>query len=106
MKRRLPIAINAALIAAVLAVAAVWPPQTGPVAVFASPWSAGAAGIVANAGGSLLASSVFPWVIVAKSDEPGFVQRLYDAGAILVTDPRLALGCRGERQSGHSYESS
>ena len=88
---------NAALIAAALAITVAIPPGNGPVAIFAAPWSAGAAGIVAQAGGKLVRPGRAPWIIVAVSDDDGFVGKLYRAGAILVTDPRYAIGCDAER---------
>ena len=88
---------NAALIAGAFAITVAIPAGTGPVAVFAAPWSADAAGIVARAGGKLVASGRSSWIIVAVSDDDGFVRRLYGAGAILVTDPRYAIGCDVER---------
>ena len=88
---------NAVLIAGAFAIMVAIPAGTGPVAVFAAPWSADAAGIVAQAGGKLVASGRSPWIIVAVSADEDFVWRLYRAGAILVTDPRYAIGCDGER---------
>jgi len=89
-----PILLNGVLITAVLAAAAASPPATGPVTVFAAPWSMGAAEIAARAGGRLLASGRWPWSIVAVSEDGDFVRRLYAAGAMLVTQPQPSIGCR------------
>ncbi len=94
------VALNAALIIVVLVAVALSPPANGPVAVFVSPWGGSAAEIVARADGRLVAAGGFPWVVIANSDGTGFVQRLYDAGAWLVSDPRLAVGCRASAQQG------
>lgn len=87
------IAFNGLLVALVLAAVASWPPSAGPVAVFAGPWAKTAAEVAAAAGGSLVAAGRYPWVVVAVSDDIHFISRLYAAGAVLVTDPHLALGC-------------
>lgn len=49
--------------------------------------------IVAEAGGSVLNVGGRPDIVIARSDSPGFVGRLYGAGARLVLDGRLAGGC-------------
>jgi hypothetical protein len=85
--------LNAMLIVAALFVTVAIPAGSGPVAVFAPPWSSDAAGIVARAGGQLVAGGRWPWIIMAVSADDDFVRRLYRAGAILVTDPRYAIGC-------------
>jgi hypothetical protein len=90
---RLPLVLNSVLIACVLLIAIAAPPATGAVAVFAPPWSPRAADIVATAGGRLVANGRRPWIILAISEDGDFVPRLYRAGAILVTDPKLAIGC-------------
>ncbi len=48
--------------------------------------------IVAAAGGELVRPGP-AGLVVARSDAPGFVRRLYDAGAWLVLDPLVAGGC-------------
>jgi hypothetical protein len=90
------ILLNAALIALVFAVTTAFPAANGPVAVFAAPWSISAAEIVAQAGGRLVAAGRSDRVIVAISENDDFVSRLYRSGAILVIDPRYALGCRSD----------
>ena len=106
MSTRRKIMINVLLIAAVLAVAKANPAASGPVAVFAAPWSTGAGEVVARAGGNLLAAGRWPWIVVAVSDDTGFVGKLYRAGAILVTDPSLAVGCNPKQISGGTHERS
>lgn len=49
--------------------------------------------MVAAAGGSILNVGGRPDVVIARSDSPGFVVRLYAAGAWLVLDGGLAGGC-------------
>ena len=97
------ILLNAVAVVAALFVTIALPVGSGPVAVFAAPWSADAAEIVAQAGGQLVAAGRSPRVIMAISADDGFVRRLYRAGAILVTDPKYAIGCdtapvQGEKQ--------
>lgn len=95
--------LNAVAVIAALFVTVAVPGGTGPVAVFAAPWSANAAEIVARAGGQLVAAGRSPRIIMAMSADDDFVRRLYQAGAILVTDPKYAIGCdvgpmQGENQ--------
>jgi hypothetical protein len=97
------ILLNAVAVVAALFVTVAIPAGTGPVAVFAAPWSANAAEIVARAGGQLVAAGRSPRIIMAISADDDFVRRLYRAGAILVTDPKYAIGCdvapmQGENQ--------
>jgi hypothetical protein len=49
--------------------------------------------VVANANGRILASN--DYVTIARSDDAGFVARLYAAGALLVLDAEQAGGCSG-----------
>jgi hypothetical protein len=94
------ILLNAILIAASLLATVALPAGKGPVAVFAAPWSATAAEIVARAGGQLIAAGGSSRVIIAVSSDDDFVSRLYRAGALLVTDPRFAVGCNIETMQG------
>jgi len=96
------ILFNAAVIVAALFITVGAPAGKGPVAVFAVPWSADAAEIVAQAGGKLVAAGRSPWIITAVSADDDFVRRLYGAGAILVTDPRYAIGCHVEPMQGEN----
>jgi hypothetical protein len=56
------------------------------------PASAGIAAVTA-AGGQLLRAGRL--IVVARSDDPDFVRRLYAAGALLVLDAEDAGGCSG-----------
>jgi hypothetical protein len=49
--------------------------------------------VIARAEGRVLASS--DYVTIARSDDTGFVGRLYAAGALLVLDAEQAGGCSG-----------
>jgi hypothetical protein len=48
---------------------------------------------VVRANGHILSSN--DYVTIARSDDPGFVGRLYAAGALLVLDAEQAGGCSG-----------
>jgi hypothetical protein len=96
------ILLNAVVIAAALFVTVAVPTGKGPVAVFAAPWSASAAEIVARAGGQLVAAGGSPHIIMAISADDDFVRRLYQAGAILVADPKLAIGCNAAPMLGEN----
>jgi len=61
------------------------------MAVIGSPAQTLAA--IAQANGQILAASGY--VTIARSDEAGFVARLYAAGALLVLDADQAGGCSG-----------
>ncbi|TGD93165.1 hypothetical protein [Methylobacterium nonmethylotrophicum] len=85
-----------ALVLALLAPAAVaLAPRSGTVAVLGPPWAggAGAARIVAAAGGAILRAGRFDNLLITTSPEPGFARRLYAAGAWLVVSPLLAGAC-------------
>jgi hypothetical protein len=97
------ILLNAVLIAGALLIPVAAPTGNGPVAVFVAPWSsASAAEIVAQAGGQLVAAGWSPRIITAVSTENDFVRRLYQAGALLVTDQRYAIGCHAGPTPGES----
>jgi hypothetical protein len=49
--------------------------------------------VIAKANGRILASN--DYVTIARSDDAGFVTRLYAAGALLVLDAEQAGGCSG-----------
>lgn len=49
--------------------------------------------VIAKANGRILASN--DYVTIARSDDSGFVARLYAAGALLVLDAEQAGGCSG-----------
>lgn len=61
------------------------------MAVIGSPSQALAA--IAKANGRILASN--DYFTIARSDDAGFVARLYAAGALLVLDAEQAGGCSG-----------
>lgn len=65
------------------------------VAVVAPLWAnaADAAEIVARSGGTIVASAGLSNVIIAHSDDPGFVSSLYRSGAWLVLDAVKLRGC-------------
>ncbi|TGD94284.1 hypothetical protein [Methylobacterium nonmethylotrophicum] len=69
-------------------------PRSETVAVLGRPGGGArdAVAIVAAAGGTLLRAGG-AGLVVARSDEAGFVRRLYGAGAWLVLDPAVAGGC-------------
>jgi hypothetical protein len=66
------------------------------VAVFTSPGRAAETAV--RAGGSLEEFSSM--IAITRSDEPGFVVRLYGAGALLVIDARVVAGCRAVLRRG------
>lgn len=84
---------GAALVLAAWALVMVAIPFLGPsgrqVAVVGD--SAGAVRAVAAAGGRVIEAR--RGAILARSDRPGFVRRLYRAGAPLVLEGRIAAGC-------------
>ena len=49
--------------------------------------------VIAKANGRIIASS--DYFTIARSDDAGFVARLYSAGALLVLDAEQAGGCSG-----------
>jgi hypothetical protein len=66
-------------------------------AVIAPPWYglAEAAELVGKAGGAVVDAGGLPNVIIAQSEDSGFVGALYRQGAWLVTHPLAPGGCRG-----------
>ena len=68
------------------------------MAIIGPPAQALAAVVQAN--GRILASN--DYVTIARSDEAGFVARLYAAGALLVLDAEQAGGCSGLPSSASS----
>jgi len=75
-------------IAAALSFAA---PAGTSVAVFGLPGHTLAT--VAQADGRLI--QLGDTVVIARSDAPDFIRKLYAAGALLVLDARIAEGCTG-----------
>ncbi|MXN65514.1 hypothetical protein GR183_11435 [Stappia sp. GBMRC 2046] len=78
------------LVAIGFSILSVMPSQGEPVAVFMGPFSTPADGLkaIVSAHGSLLSQST---VVVTASDDPDFIDKLYQAGAWFVGDAR-ALG--------------
>jgi hypothetical protein len=76
------------MIAAALSFAA---PAGTSVAVFGLPGHTLAA--VTQADGRLV--QLGDTVVIARSDSPDFIRKLYAAGALLVLDARIAEGCTG-----------
>jgi hypothetical protein len=74
-------------------------PQAGQtqLAVVAAPWKSlvQTAEMIGAADGVIVEAGGLPNVIIAHSDDPGFVDALYRAGAWLVIDPILLRGCLG-----------
>jgi hypothetical protein len=58
--------------------------------------------IIGFAGGSIVEGGRLPNVIIAHSNEAGFADALYHAGAWLVLDPVLLRGCLGLGAKPHS----
>jgi hypothetical protein len=69
----------------------------GQYAVVAPPWYnfAQTAALVATAGGDIVDFGAIADVVIAHSENPGFVRALYRAGAWLVIDPVALRGCLG-----------
>ncbi|WP_159952210.1 hypothetical protein [Rhizobium sp. 18065] len=55
--------------------------------------AAGNMAVVAGAGGQFVWSGRYSWISVVQSDAPDFASRLFKAGAILVLNHDLAVGC-------------
>ncbi len=49
---------------------------------------------IGRAGGSLVSFGRTPWIAVAYSEHDGFTRRLFAAGALVVLNHALAVGCR------------
>lgn len=49
--------------------------------------------VIDSAGGMFVSSGRFPWMSVAYSDADDFASRLMKAGAVLVLNHQLAVGC-------------
>lgn len=71
------------------------PVRGEPVAVIVAPSSKlhDAVSVLAAADGELVATGAYPFVLIARSDQPDFARRLRAAGAWLVVDARLARAC-------------
>lgn len=95
MRPGLSISANALLIGCVLAATVVLPAKGNSMAVLVAPWSVDpdAVAVIATAGGSLVGTGRWPWIAIARSEDPNLSARLYAAGAALVLDGRLAAFC-------------
>lgn len=88
----IPLAIAATV--SLVPLAATLAPRAGEPVVVVAPFAvAGAVGVMARADGRLLAASRLDALVVADSENPDFVARLYKAGAWLVISGRLLTGC-------------
>jgi hypothetical protein len=79
-----------------LALALVVARPSGPfVLVVTSPGlsAAGNMAVLEKAEGAFVWAGRVPWMSVAYSNDPNFPKRLLDAGALLVINHDLALGC-------------
>ncbi|WP_188909013.1 hypothetical protein [Aureimonas endophytica] len=89
--------INLAISGAVsLGIAVV--PHSLRIAVVVAPWSPPrhVLDVIADAGGKVVRSSQVPWVALSEGMSPGYVQRLFSAGAVLVFDGSLFSAYRRE----------
>ncbi len=74
-------------------VAAIFPPWTHPERAFA--------GAIA-AGGLIVRTGAFDWILVVHGEDAGIVARLYAAGAWAVIDPVAFGGCLTRSEAGGS----
>lgn len=78
----------------------VWAAPRGEfVLVVSSPFETNSTrlGRIEQSNGSIVAFGRVDWIMVAHSSEPGFATRLMKAGALMVLNENLALGCiRGQ----------
>jgi hypothetical protein len=75
---------------------AVWAVPSGPFVLVLMHPDAGpdeAISAIDKAGGAFVSEGRFPWMAVGHSDSADFSARLVDAGALLVVNHQLALGC-------------
>lgn len=79
-----------------LLIVAVWVRPAGPFVLVVTDPGADANGnmrVIDEAGGRLVWSSRYAWMSVAYSDANDFAGRLMSAGALLVLNHDLAVGC-------------
>jgi hypothetical protein len=97
--RELATAVALLIVSAVGIVAAALSPSgnRGQYAVVTPPWydRSETIGLVAIAGGDIIDFGGLRNVVIAHSENPGFVRGLYLAGAWLVIDPVGLRGCLG-----------
>lgn len=61
-----------------------WPRAGQPVAVVYPPSTGAFAGAVAAGADAILGFGALPGLVVAQSDQPEFIEKLYDGGALMV----------------------
>ncbi|MCT4656309.1 MAG: hypothetical protein N4A65_10900 [Cohaesibacter sp.] len=88
-------ALFASLTFCIFLLAAIPQSSSDNVVVFVSPYSKGshALEVVARADGYLMNTGSRPWIVLAKSSNPGFIRDLYQAGALFVGSGRLFSAC-------------
>lgn len=82
---------------ALIVIIAIAARPTGPfVLVITSPKGdvAGSMSVIEKADGAFVWSGSMPWMSVAYSQAPDFSERLLEAGALLVINHDLAIGCQ------------
>lgn len=82
---------------ALIVITAIAARPTGPfVLVITSPEGdvAGSMSVIEKADGAFVWSGSVPWMSVAYSQAPDFSERLLEAGALLVINHDLAIGCQ------------
>jgi hypothetical protein len=90
----LRIAVHAALFAGLL-IGMLAMPRGEFVLVVGKPGQSEAQmiGVIGEAGGSFVSSGRYGWIAVAHSDQHDFTRKLFKAGAFLVLNHALAVGC-------------
>lgn len=85
----------AAALFVILAIAIV--PTGSRLVVVGSPFSPPGAlmSVVSQAGGVLVDGGAVDWIVIAEGSSADFAQRLFESGALLVLDGRLASACMG-----------
>ena len=77
-----------------VALAPLFPPHLGQVAVIQTPWnSASAEAVIARAGGRILSSAGNGRIAITQSTDQEFIRRLYDEGAGFVSSAQAAQAC-------------
>lgn len=74
------------------------PADDNLVAAIFPPWWSEARSIaaVASADGAILGWGRFRTIVITRSDQPGFAERLHDAGALLLVEPSELTGCSAD----------
>ncbi len=87
----------AMLLAALFGVLAPRSDAGGRVAAIFPPWwdARDVMAGLTDADASILRQGAIPAVVLLSSDRPGLPQRLRQAGALLIVDPKAAAGCLG-----------